>query len=93
MANLMIPDQFLLDQGIKPFVDLPFWIPESAEDYRGFFAINNAKALKAGLTLRSLAETIRDTALSLDLMQTCEGRGKQVGLDSERERTVKEAWN
>lgn len=56
-----VEEQFLLEEGVKPWSDLPLWIPSSNPDFAGFYTINIDKALKAGLTLRPLSQTVGDT--------------------------------
>lgn len=56
------PEQRLLAQGLEPWTDLPLWLAtESDPSYRGFLAMSNERATRAGLTLRPLAQTVRDT--------------------------------
>jgi 2'-hydroxyisoflavone reductase len=56
-----VGEQFLLEKGVEPWGELPLWIPESDEKHRCFLAENCDEAIKAGLTFRPLAETVRDT--------------------------------
>jgi len=51
------PD-WLVDQGVTPNVELPWWVPGE----RNLFAIDAGKAMAHGLTIRPIAETIRDSA-------------------------------
>ena len=56
-----VPEQQLLDQGLEPWTDVPLWLaPVSEPAYRGFLAISNERAKRAGLTLRPLAQTVRE---------------------------------
>jgi 2'-hydroxyisoflavone reductase len=55
-----VSDQLLLDEGVAPFDELPLWLPDEDES-RAFYAVSNARARAAGLALRPLAETARDT--------------------------------
>jgi len=53
-----VSEEFLLEQGVGPWMELPLWLPASMR------AINGArgdKAFTAGLTFRPIAETVRDT--------------------------------
>jgi 2'-hydroxyisoflavone reductase len=50
----------LLAEGVEPFTELPLWIADEPET-RGFYAFANARARAAGLSLRPLEETARDT--------------------------------
>jgi 2'-hydroxyisoflavone reductase len=51
-------DQFLLENGVAPFSELPFWLP--LETHKGFFAIDSRRAFAAGLVCRPLRETAYD---------------------------------
>jgi 2'-hydroxyisoflavone reductase len=56
------PERELLDQGAEPWTDLPLWLAtESDPTYRGFLAMSNERSKAAGLELRPLADTVRDT--------------------------------
>jgi 2'-hydroxyisoflavone reductase len=59
-AVTWVDDEFLTAQGVAPWMDLPLWIPPS-ENMPGFMNYNVRKALTAGLTIRPLEETVRDT--------------------------------
>jgi len=56
-----IDEAFLLGQEVKPWTDLPLWLPESDTAHAGFMKVSITKALAAGLVIRPLAETLRDT--------------------------------
>ena len=56
-----ISDEDLLSRGAIPWNDIPLWIPETIPGLRGFHNTNCTKAIKAGLTIRPLGETIADT--------------------------------
>jgi 2'-hydroxyisoflavone reductase len=52
----------LLAAGLEPWSDVPLWLaPGRDPAYAGFLAMSNARARAAGLELRPLAETVRDT--------------------------------
>jgi 2'-hydroxyisoflavone reductase len=53
-------DEFLKEQGVGAWQEMPLWLPEEGEA-KNFFAIDCGKAFEAGLRFRPLAETIRDT--------------------------------
>ncbi len=55
-----VDDDVLTGQGVAPWMDLPLWIPPS-ENMPGFMNYNVRRALAAGLTIRPLEETVRDT--------------------------------
>ena len=52
--------EFLKQNKIEPWSDMPAWIPEDEEGV-GFAKVDISKAMQAGLTFRSLEETVRDT--------------------------------
>jgi len=54
-------EEFLLEQKVEPWSEMPLWIPESDADSAGFTSINCAKAIAAGLAYRPVAETVRAT--------------------------------
>jgi 2'-hydroxyisoflavone reductase len=57
-----IDEDRLLAAALEPWRDVPLWLaPGSDPSYRGFLAMSNARAKAAGLDLRPLADTIRDT--------------------------------
>jgi 2'-hydroxyisoflavone reductase len=57
-----IDERRLLAADLEPWRDVPLWLaPGTDPSYRGFLAMSNARAKAAGLELRSLVETIRDT--------------------------------
>ena len=54
--------QFLLDKEIKPWSQIPLWLPASDLDHQFMFKLDCSKAMKAGLKFRSINSTILDTA-------------------------------
>ena len=54
-------DEFLTENQVGAWMEMPLWIPETDPDAAGFFAIRVDKALAAGLTYRPLSETVTDT--------------------------------
>ena len=57
-----VDERFLVDASVEPFQDLPLWLAPSVDRSAAYFlAIDSSKAVAAGLTLRPLAETVRDT--------------------------------
>jgi 2'-hydroxyisoflavone reductase len=55
------PEEFLAREEVRPWGQMPLFMPESATDYRGFLSANVDRALQSGLKLRSMSETILDT--------------------------------
>jgi 2'-hydroxyisoflavone reductase len=82
---------FLAEQKVKPWSDMPVWVPGEGET-AGFARRNNARAIKAGLTFRPITDTAKAT---LDWFKTLpdDRRSKlRAGLTAEREEKVLAAW-
>jgi 2'-hydroxyisoflavone reductase len=54
-AATWVPDDFLLEHGLKPFEDLPLWLP--ADEAASFYRIDSSRAIACGLSFRPLADT------------------------------------
>jgi 2'-hydroxyisoflavone reductase len=85
-----VSDDFLLQQGARPWRDLPLWVPASDEEMVGLYTVDCRRAIAAGLTFRPLAQTAADTLTWLK--QRDEEWTGQVGLDGVRERAILQAW-
>ncbi|MEM7118604.1 MAG: NAD-dependent epimerase/dehydratase family protein [Chloroflexota bacterium] len=82
-----VSEPFLIENEVGAYVELPLWIPSS---YTGFDSVDCSKALAAGLTYRSLDETVRDTlAWANTRPADYEWRG---GLKPEREQELLAKW-
>jgi 2'-hydroxyisoflavone reductase len=83
-----VPAEFLLNEGVEPWSDLPLWLPDPA--YAGMNAFNCEKAFRAGLYIRPLAETINAT------LTWHRSRADQTevsaGLSPEREAQLLQKW-
>ena len=83
---------FLAEQKVRPWGDMPVWIPPRGEE-TGFAAISIKKALDKGLTFRSLGDTTQAT-LEWFHKQTAERQAKlRAGITAEREAAVLAAWH
>ncbi len=61
-----VDEDFLFENGVKPWNDLPLWLPPKAiPSHAGYLSRSNAKALELGLELRPLTDTI--AAIKADL--------------------------
>ena len=56
-----IADRTLLDAKVEPWSELPLWIPEDDPAFGGMLLGANTRARGAGLPIRPLADTLRDT--------------------------------
>jgi len=74
-----VPTERLVEAGVDPGMGIPLWVGEPG--YEAFNDVDSSRAVAAGLSCRSLTETIRDT-LAWDL-----GRGgpEKPGLDPAEE--------
>jgi 2'-hydroxyisoflavone reductase len=67
-----VDEGFLLEQGVEPWSELPFWLPENDED-AALFDGDVARQVGSGLTFRPLVDTVRD------LMAWHARRGTEIG--------------
>jgi 2'-hydroxyisoflavone reductase len=85
------PVDFLEQQKVSPWSDMPVWIPGTG-DTAGFSRRKNARAMAAGLTFRPLAQTATDTLAWWKALPV-ERRAKlRAGIAPEREEQVLQAW-
>jgi 2'-hydroxyisoflavone reductase len=83
---------FLAAQKVRPWADMPVWIPPRGEEV-GFSRISIKRALDKGLTFRPLPDTAKAT-LDWFRSQTPERQAKlRAGLSPEREKEVLAAWH
>lgn len=83
-----IPEDFLVAREVRPWQDLPAWMPGEWLSY-----VDNAPAVEAGLTFRPLAVTARDTH-EWNMTRTEEERtAGPFGMSREREAEVLAAWH
>lgn len=94
-----VPAAFLLAQGVRPWDgprSLPLWLP--APEYAGFLDHDVTPTLAAGLRIRPLVETARDTrgwlaAGGRPVSLPGQPGGLPVGLEPEDEAGLLEAWH
>lgn len=60
-----VPEDFLLKHQVAPWTEMPLWVPEDyplapelKEPWKGAFSVNIDKAIKSGLTFRTLDESL-----------------------------------
>ena len=84
------PDDFLAEQKISGWTDLPCWV-SPREPGGGLTTVSVAKAIAAGLVYRPTVETARDT---LDwFKKTQKGRALSMGLKRDAEKKALAAWH
>ncbi|MEE8133677.1 MAG: NAD-dependent epimerase/dehydratase family protein [Gemmatimonadales bacterium] len=80
--------EFLQRHGVRPWSDMPVWIPR---DPIAFVRVD--RAISAGLTFRSLADTARDT-IDWHATRSDEARASmRAGLEADREAELLEMWH
>lgn len=89
---VFVPTEFLDAQNVSAWGDMPAWVPATG-DSAGFHTRSNAKAVAAGLTFRSIADTTQATLAWFD-SQPEERRkaGPRAGIKPGREAEVLAAW-
>lgn len=84
---------FLAAHGVEGWSDLPMWIDNHGEN-AGFGTRQNARAVRAGLTFRPIADTARDTLAWLATLSDDErAKARSSGITREKEAAVLAAWH
>lgn len=82
-----VPDQFLLEHDVSPWVNLPLWLPD---DDKYLHLTSNQRAVAEGLTYHRVEETVRDT---LEWLQANEVPQRPNGpISAEREAELLKDW-
>jgi 2'-hydroxyisoflavone reductase len=90
-ATLVWADaQFLLDNEVGPWMEMPLWIPDTGDGGSAMSSVNNHKAMSTGLTFRPMGDTVRDT-LAWRRTRPADAR-LGAGLAPAKEQRVLEAW-
>jgi 2'-hydroxyisoflavone reductase len=85
-------EEFLQQEQVAAWSEMPLWLPEEdAPQLAGFMCINVDKAVAAGLRIRPLRDTIRDT-LAWARTELADSALK-AGLDPEREQALLRKWH
>lgn len=85
-ANLIpVSEEFLTQQEVGPWMEMPLWLPD--ETGKALMHVNVDRAVQAGLTFRSLQDTIRAT---LDWYDEIQGDEQEwsAGMKAEREQEL-----
>jgi len=82
-----LPEEFLLGSGVKPWIEIPLWLPKSLQ---GIFRIGDHKAIAKGLSYRSLAASLLDIISWLD--ETAPVFKLVTGIDGEKEQALIAQW-
>lgn len=87
-----VSPEFLGEQGIRPWSDLPVWLPPKGET-RGLGRVSNARALEAGLGSRTLAETVGAILAWFNSQPEQRQKALRAGMKPEREAEALAAWH
>jgi 2'-hydroxyisoflavone reductase len=85
-----LDETFLLENDVTPFQELPFWLPESAW---GILRLQVDKAVAAGLSFRSLQDTLIDTLPFAQQMAANLPESNPWGMNPEREDDLLAKWH
>ena len=85
-----VDDEFLIEEKVAPWSEMPFWMPQSAA-LEGFMFVNCDKAVAAGLTFRPLNDSVRDILAWRDA-DPSSGELK-AGIDIDREKRLLRKWH
>ena len=87
-----VAERFLISSDVEPWTEVPLWIPDTGPDaLPGMLRVSIERALGAGLGLRPLAETVRDT-LAWDRERGEPPLAEGIGLTPEREAALLRNW-
>jgi 2'-hydroxyisoflavone reductase len=87
-----VPVDFLQQHGVVLATDMPIWSAPTGPD-AGFTQVSVARALRAGLTIRDIADSVCDT-LAWHLQRPEPERLRlKAGIDPAREHEVLVAWH
>ncbi|WP_034343952.1 NAD-dependent epimerase/dehydratase family protein [Deinococcus misasensis] len=84
-----VDSEFLLTEGVRPWVDLPIWLPEQPE-YAGMLSISDHKAKQYGMTSSPLPEVIADI---LQWAKTQPDEAFKEGLSRARIEEILQKWH
>jgi 2'-hydroxyisoflavone reductase len=80
-----VDDAFLAGEGVDEWMGFPLWVDTRNEEWRHFLEVDTSRAIGAGLTFRSLDDTV---AATLEHAELVDG----IGLTPEREAELLAAW-
>ncbi|MGI9068584.1 MAG: NAD-dependent epimerase/dehydratase family protein [Pyrinomonadaceae bacterium] len=87
-----VSDDFLLQEKVVAWSEVPLWVPEEATPHlKGFMFINCDKAVGSGLSFRSLNDTIRDILTWRET--TCLDEELKAGIDPDKEQRLLRKWH
>lgn len=75
----------LAAEGVRPWLDLPVWLSPTDADRFGMLQVSTARATSAGLSIRPMEDTVRDTVDWALQRAAALGPDLRAGLTPERE--------
>lgn len=91
-AFTWVNEEFLLQENVKAWGEMPLYLPEdAAPQLKGFMFVNTDKAVRDGLALRPLAATVADT---LSWYRTNQANVEmKAGISRDKERQLLDKWH
>jgi 2'-hydroxyisoflavone reductase len=91
-AFTWVSEDFLLQEKVAAWSEMPLWLPEDAAPHlKGFMFIDGSKAVASGLTFRPLADTIRDVQIWWETDHV--DQELKAGIDRAREAVLLGKWH
>lgn len=90
-----VDESFMNEHKVEPWTEMPLWLPETfplegeTKPWRGGFSISIERAVKAGLTFRSLEDTLTDV---YEWMKSMDEWELKTGISVEREKVLLDKW-
>lgn len=84
-------EEFLLENGVQPWTELPLWMPEAAGTHAHFQEVDNRRALESGLEFRRILDTVGDVR-RFEESHERRADDEPSTLSPEREGELLEAW-
>lgn len=91
-SPVWMPAEFLSNQNIAAWSDMPVWVPDGPDSY-GFSRTSVKRAQAAGMRIRPLADTVADTLRWHLKRPTTDQSTLRAGVKAERESEVLAAWD
>ena len=87
-----VPAEVLAKHGLRPWQELPMWA-DSESLLSGSLTWSAAKALDAGLTIRPIDETVRDTLDWFGSLPPERRAALRAGISAAKEKEVLVSWH
>jgi 2'-hydroxyisoflavone reductase len=89
-AAVRVGEAFLTQQDVKPWAELPLWLPSNDAGYRGFSRVELARAVATGLRTRPPRETV--AAVMDEGVPAPDDKRRTGRLTREREAELLATW-